>query len=316
MKVLVTGGAGYIGNELIYRLIKNPQIDNIIVYDNLCRRNYNLFLDDRINREKLDFINADLLDTRRLSEALTGVNVVYHLAGMAVSSFSKENEHLFDQINHWGTSELVYYSEKNKINKFIYLSTDAVYGYSNKPIEKTTWVKPASLYAKSMLKGEKEVEQLKSNMETYIIRCSNVYGYSPSVRFESLINRFMFEINFMGRIRITGKDSQVRSFIHIDKVAQVLANLILEKENVNPGTYNLVEKNMSVAEITETLKEIYPYMEIVRCGNKDTGPYQRILKPDLLINQLMMDPQLSLKHELENFRNQFKFHSKPVAEYN
>ena len=75
MKVLVTGGAGYIGTELVSLLIANPVVDNVIVYDNLSRPNFNMFLGLRLQKHhKLTFVKGELLDSRALKKILKGVS--------------------------------------------------------------------------------------------------------------------------------------------------------------------------------------------------------------------------------------------------
>ena len=81
MKVFVTGGAGYIGTELVSLLLANPQVEKVVVYDNLSRLNYNLFMGQRLpGSERLSFIKGELLDSRALRKVLKGIDVVYHLA--------------------------------------------------------------------------------------------------------------------------------------------------------------------------------------------------------------------------------------------
>jgi UDP-glucose 4-epimerase len=311
MNVLITGGAGYIGNELILKLTVNPQVRKIIVYDNLSRRNYNLFLDKRIDREKLQFVNGDLLDSRRIRKEMDGIYAVYHLAGMNTSPITKENTHLFEQINQWGTSELVHSLKGSQVKKFIYMSSDAVYGFSDHPITTESPLQPVTLFAKSKLKGEKIVEPLMNIMETIIVRSATVYGYSPGVRFESLINRFMFEVNFIGRIRISGNGNQVRSFIHVEQAANFLDNLITANPALESGIYNLAGKNISVADIASTLKEIYPFMD-VSFSDEDQPVKNRVLASDQRISHLITLPPQSLKDELESFKNQFSFSPEPA----
>ncbi len=80
MNILITGGAGYIGNELVFELLKDPAVEEIIIYDNLSRKNFNLFLDTRNEPRKVRFIHGELLDSRKLRQILQGIDVVYHLA--------------------------------------------------------------------------------------------------------------------------------------------------------------------------------------------------------------------------------------------
>ena len=77
MRILVTGGAGYIGNELVYRLSAEPGVQEILVYDNLCKGNYNLFTGLRkVPGNNVRFIQADVLDSRSLKSCMQGMDVV------------------------------------------------------------------------------------------------------------------------------------------------------------------------------------------------------------------------------------------------
>jgi UDP-glucose 4-epimerase len=80
MNILITGGAGYVGTELAHVLDAHDAIDQILIYDNLSRGNYNLFMEGNFTSGKISFIQGDILDQRSLSKALRGVDLVYHLA--------------------------------------------------------------------------------------------------------------------------------------------------------------------------------------------------------------------------------------------
>ena len=131
MNVLITGGAGYVGTELVLKLAENTEVSKIVVYDNLSRENYNLFINSskRIAKDKIQFEFGDLLDSRKIRKVLTDIDVVYHLAARVSTPFSNADNHLFEQVNHWGTAELVYAVEEIKtVKQFIYLSSCSVYG--------------------------------------------------------------------------------------------------------------------------------------------------------------------------------------------
>jgi len=308
MNVFVAGGAGYIGNELIVSLLKNKTIDNIVVYDNLSRKNYNLFLDQRIQTDKLRFIHGDIMDGHKLAEVLKNIDVVYHLAGAIPDTTTQEKPYLFEQVNQWGTAELVRMAKNARVKKFIFLSSDAVYGFSDSPIDFNSVPDPRSLYAVSKYQGERYVLNLDGVMDYYVLRCANIYGYSPSVRFEPLINRFMFEVNYLGRVQINGNGAQKRSFIHVDHVVNILGNILNRKENFDSGIYNLADKILTVKEISDIVKDIYPFADM--SFSMREKPYRnRIVRPDLRINDLRSLHSISLKEELESFSEQYSFSS-------
>lgn len=306
MKVLITGGAGYIGNELTYVLLNDTNIEQIIIYDNLSRKNYNLFLDSQYPKGKVKFVNGELLDSRTLRQVVDQVDVVYHLAAKVTTPFSSEAPHLFEQVNHWGTAELVYAIEKSNVKRVIYLSSTSVYGASDELVDIDTTPNPKTFYGSSKLRGGQHVKRLFKKMPAFITRCGNVYGYSPSARFDAVINRFMFEANFIGKIQITGNGDQYRAFIHIDKVVNVLHNLLYS--NTSSGIYNLVDKNLSINQISQMVKEIYPKLEMIFI-NQQLALRQLKVKKDERLKDLMTLSSRSLKEELISFKEKFAFSS-------
>ncbi len=307
MKILITGGAGYVGNELVFELLKDDSVEEIIVYDNLSRQNYNLFLDTRTKQTKLSFIYGELLDSRKLRQVLQNIDVVYHLAAKVSTPLATENSHLYEQINHWGTAELVYAVEDSpSVKKFVYLSTTSVYGASEHNIDIQTPPDPKTFYGSSKLRGEGHVERLCGKMQAWIIRSGNVYGYSPSVRFDAVINRFMFDANFRGQIQITGNGKQKRAFVHVDKLAHMLANII----HIEPasGIYNFSEHNLSIEHIANIIQQIYPSLDMIFV-NQHLVMRELKVMPDERLTSLLNLPEISFKDELENFREQFSFSS-------
>lgn len=306
MRILITGGAGYIGNELVFELLKDASIEEILVYDNLSRRNYNLFLDSRYEPRKIKFIMGDLLDSRNLRKVLQNVDVVYHLAAKVSTPLASEHSHLFEQVNHWGTAELVYAAEESPVKKFVYLSTTSVYGASEEITSIDTSPDPRTFYGSSKLRGEAHVERLFGKINAWVIRCGNVYGYSPSLRFDAVVNRFMFEANFIGRIQVTGNGKQQRSFIHIDKVVNVLSNLL--HSGLSAGVYNLSEHNVSIEYIAGLIKEIYPGLDIIFV-NQHLVMREIKVEPDLRLMKLLTVNPVTMKQELIKLKDKFSFSS-------
>ena len=305
MKVLITGGAGYIGTELTYKLCQRDDVEKILVYDNLSRGNYNLFIGkSKLVSDKIEFIDGDLLDTYKLRKAVASVDVVYHLAAKATTPFADQNAHMFEQVNHWGTAELVYAIEESDVSKLIYVSSVSVYGASDEEVDVDSPINPKTFYGISKMRGEEHVQRLFNKIQTYILRCGNVYGYSKSMRFDAVINKFMFDANFKGRIQIRGNGNQHRSFIHIDKVSSALSNLL--DGDVLSSRYDLVDKVLSVNDIADAMHEIYPEMEMLFV-NQHLNLKEMKVKPNKVINELIDVPDRSLKDELEEFKQSFSF---------
>lgn len=306
MKVLITGGAGYIGTELIKQLSKNPEVEAITIYDNLSRDNYALFTGHKYqDHQNITFVNGELLDSRKLKKALAGIDVVYHLAAKVTTPFANTDPHFFEQVNHWGTAELVYAVEESSVKHFIYSSSIGIYGSSQQEIDEDTEPNPRTFYAISKLRGEEHISRLMNKMKTHIIRCGNVFGYSRSMRFDSVINRFVFESNFSKRISIHGDGKQRRAFAHIDYITDVFNRLLSSK--APSGIYNLVERNLSVLDIVDVLKEINPELEFLFINQHLKLRNIQVNSQLRLSEYLDLSSKSSFKDEVEAFHDRFSF---------
>lgn len=307
MKVLITGGAGYIGTRLIKNLSSNKEVEKIVVYDNLMRGNYNLFLGDKfINPFAIEFVKGDLLDSRSLKKAMEGIDVVIHLAAKVTSPFANVNLHFYEQINNWGTAELTYAIEESDVKKVIYLSSMGVYGFDDEPIKDDHNLNPSSYYAISKQRGEEHIQRLSKERNPIVLRCGNIYGYSRSMRFDAVINKFVFECNFNGRLQINGNGNQQRAFIHVNSIANILEEVI--KNDVPTGNYNVAERNLSVLDIVDVLKELKPELEFLFV-NQNTELQQQMVDMDQKLMQYV-DYGKDLpdfKSEMIEFLNSFSY---------
>lgn len=304
MKILITGGAGYLGAALVHLLEADDEVEQIIIYDNMSRGNYNLFLHNRLKNKKVIFIQADILDSRQLHQSLKNIDVVYHLASKVSTPFANIDAHSYEQVNHWGTAELISAVEQSNVSQFIFLSSASVYGTSDEMINEQTTPNPKSYYGISKLRAEDHVKRLFNKINTLIIRCSNVYGYSTALRFDAVINKFMFDANFFNRIFINGNGNQYRAFINIEYASETLKNLRHSK--LSSGIYNLTGNNFEIAFIAETLKEIYPKLEFLFI-NQHIQMQQLKIETENILNKLQKTETPSLKSQLIKFKNQFTF---------
>ena len=259
MKIMITGGAGYIGTELVYRLAGEPGVSEVLVYDNLCKGNYNLFTGLRkVPGNNVRFVQGDILDSRNLKQHMSGVDIVFHLAAKVETPYADQNAHDFEQTNHWGTAEVVYAAEELKIRRLIYLSSQSVYGEgevtgSDHPRN------PSSFYSISKMRGEDHVLRLMEKLPVQLIRCAHVYGYSKNLRIESEINRMMFDAHFNNRIAIHGAPEHELSYISLYRTVEMLAQIALNE--LPSDVYNLSHRKLSAIDMIEALSVFYPELE-------------------------------------------------------
>ena len=137
------------------------------------------------------------------------------------------------------------------------------------------------------------------------MRCGNVYGYSKSMRFDAVINKFIFEANFNRLITIQGDGKQSRTFIHIEMVAKALNNLLTA--DLPSDVYNIVDKNLKVIDILDVLKELMPDLEFIFINQ-----HLRLHELNVKVNPLITDTlqirnSRTLKEDMTEFLKKFSF---------
>lgn len=305
MKVLITGGAGYIGSELVYKLAKNKAVKEIVIYDNLHRGSFNFFIGVRkIEHSNVKFVKGDILDGRKLRKVLEGVDVVYHLAANVTTPFADQNPHFFEQVNHWGTAELVYAVEKSNVSKFIYVSSVSVYGSQSGMVTLDTPLNPRTFYGISKKRGEEHVSRLFDKIPTYIARSGNVFGYSKGLRIDAVINKFMFDAQYDSKITIHGDGNQSRAFIEIGRLVSYLDAML--NSTLVSGHFNLVDKNLSVLDVVDTMRELYPGLEMIFV-NQHLKMREIQVERDVNTTKLVKMEGRSLIDELDDFKRMFTF---------
>ncbi len=305
MKILITGGAGYIGSALTLLLQEIDEIKKIIIYDNLKRKNYSLFTCNK-KLSKVEFINADILDRKKLTNAVQRVDKVIHLAAKVLTPFSDSEIHAFDQVNNWGTAHLVDILDNNP-KDIIFLSSASVYGVSsnNHVLNEHSGIKPSSFYGTSKVDAEKHIKRLENSCNYYILRCANVYGYSPAWRMDAVVNKFMFEANFKKQLIIYGDGTQHRPFIYLKTLLKVIQKILING-STKKGTYNLVEHNLSINDVKDVVQKIIPDTEIIYI-NKENKLKGLQLEPSHKLFEELDIKETNFEKELIQFKDRFSF---------
>ena len=306
-RILITGGAGYIGTALVDALGRHGQPLEIVVYDNLSRGSRNFFIGSRIpDHLSVEFIQADILDTRRLAAAVEGCDAVVHLAARVTTPFANDDPHLYEQVNHWGSAELSYILERSDhVKHLVVASSTSVYGGGGGSVSvHTDPPRPQTWYGTSKLRGEQMLSRLVDDLErVHILRCGNVYGYNRAIRFDAVINRFTFEAHHFGRVSIHGDGEQGRAFIHIDHLADVLSRL-LTGDDLPSGIYDLIDRNLSIMEIAEGLRALIPDLEMLHI-EQDMPRHNLLVRPDPRILDRAYFQQRPFHEELVALRARF-----------
>lgn len=229
MKILVTGGAGFIGRHLVKKLQEKGH--TVTIYDN--------FSNSKKEGLSAKVIEGDIKDPADVQRAMKDIEVVFHLA--AISNSRDKDEDAIYNTNFMG-SKNVFEAAKAAGVKVIFTSSAAVYG-DTKLAKETDECKPINQYGKSKLRAERIVPE-----DAFTVRLFNVYGPDGS----SVINKFCKVIPKYEDVMVNGHGTQTRDFIYIDDVV----NALLMGLDMS-GVYNIgTGKETSLLQLIDTIHEM------------------------------------------------------------
>lgn len=237
--ILVTGGAGFIGSNLVKYFVNEDF--RVRIVDNLSTGKL-ANIKDLIQKGLVDFINGDIRDFNVLKSALKNINVVIHLAAMTSIPFSFKYPEKTYSVNVLGTWRLLDACAKAKIQKVIFISSCAIYGEPHYlPVSEDLPPKPISPYAESKYFGEKMCSDFyrKRDLNVVVLRLFNVYGPSQVVNeYSGVINKFIERIEQRKPLIIFGDGLQARDFVNVIDVIKAISQSIL-KEGVEGMIFNI-----------------------------------------------------------------------------
>ena len=251
MKILVTGGAGFIGSHIAEYLVQRG--DDVTVLDNLItgsKENLTKISD------KINFVNGDIRDHKLLEKLVSDTTGVFHEAALASvqDSFNMKDEYFDVNVN--GT-ENIFKLAKEYGFKVVYASSSSVYGNPKKiPINEDDDRKPINPYAETKLDGEVLAKKY-SEMGVRVIglRYFNVFGPRQSKEYAGVIKLFLEKIRQKIPPEINGDGLQTRDFVHIDDV--VMANILAMDSNIKHEFFNVGTGNtISILDLANVIINI------------------------------------------------------------
>jgi len=288
MKILVTGGAGYIGSVLVRLLLNKGH--RVRVIDSLKFGGESLF--DVSQHSNFEFIKGDLRIESDLKKALIDIDGIAHLAAIvgdpACSKFSDEA----NETNWTASVNLFELAENMGIKKFVFASTCSNYGKMKDPnsfVDEKSELRPVSLYAKLKVKFEKFLieENKNSNICATALRFSTVYGFSPRIRFDLTVNEFTRNSIIDGFQEIWGPQFN-RAYCHVDDLARAVIAVLESKDiNIKSNVYNVgdTSENYSKQMIMEEIQKQLPLTK-VNYVEKNEDPRDYRVNCDKIKNEL------------------------------
>ena len=233
MKILVTGGAGFIGSHIVEYLVQRG--DDVTILDNLSTgKMQNL---SRINND-INFVNGDIRDYKLLEKLTKDSDGVFHEAALVSVPHSFKMQDEYFDVNTNGTENILKLAKEYGF-KVVYASSSSVYGNQKQmPIKESDNRNPANPYAQTKLKAELLAEKY-SEMGVRVIglRYFNVYGRRQSKEYAGVIKLFLGRIQQKKAPKINGDGLQTRDFVYVEDV--VKANILAMDSNVKHQFFNV-----------------------------------------------------------------------------
>jgi len=265
MKVLVTGGAGYIGSVLVRQLLNKGY--KVRAFDSLKFGGDALY--DVMLNPDFEFMKGDVRNADDVAKALKGIDAIAHLAAIVGDPACKKFSDEANETNWNGSVSFFEAAEKAGIKRFVFASTCSNYGKMPDPdsfVVETSQLNPVSLYAELKVKFEKYLleEKKDSKICSTALRFSTVYGFSPRIRFDLTVNEFTRNATINGEQEIWGAQFW-RPYCHVDDLARSVI-LVLEspEEKVRANVFNVgnTSENYNKGMIIEEVCKVVPNVKV------------------------------------------------------
>lgn len=264
-RMLVIGGAGYIGSALLPKLLKRGYHVRLL----------DLFLFGKepianvVGHPNLEIVHADFRNIDKIVESMRGMDEVIHLGAIVGDPACSLDQELTVEVNLMATRMIAEVAKGSGISRFYFASTCSVYGACDYILDERSGVNPISLYARSKLASEKILMNMASDsFSPVILRFGTVYGLSGRTRFDLIINLLTAKAVREGKITVFG-GGQWRPFLHVDDVGLAVLNAteaptsLIHGQIFNVGSN---EQNYQLMDIAYLIQKTAPKAEVVDMG--------------------------------------------------
>ena len=255
MKIAVTGGYGFIGSNLVERLVSKKF--DVVVIDDLSTG-----VVSNLGNSNFEFLNLSIADLDKCQQALSGCEVIVHLAARGSVPRSLKNPMATHEINSTGTLNILEIARKNG-SHVIYSSSSSVYGANDAiPKNEKMWLAPKTPYAASKLSAESYVQSYAYSYDVPVtnLRFFNVYGpkQRPNHQYAAVIPKWIWKASNGQEIDIYGDGTQTRDFTYVGTVVDILEQAIINKVFTKSAVNVAFGNNISLLEVIDELKNYFP----------------------------------------------------------
>jgi nucleoside-diphosphate-sugar epimerase len=309
-KVLITGGAGYIGTTLTELLLNNNY--EVDVVDNLMYNQLSLL--NFCNNKNFNFFNHDVTDFDFLKKIIKNYDILIPLAAIVGAPACDANKEIATKINFEQIKVIV--DNLNSSQKLIMPNTNSQYGSSDKIITESSPFNPLSHYAKTKCDAE---NYILKNGNGICLRLATVFGASQRMRTDLLVNDFVYKSIVDGYL-VLFESNFKRNYIHVRDISETFLFCIQNYEKMNNDVFNvgLSEANFSKLELANKIKEYIPNLVIKEDDFKNDFDKRNYIvsneklesygwKPKYTVNdgikELITAYKMIIKYNNKNFTN-------------
>jgi UDP-glucose 4-epimerase len=303
VRYIVTGGAGFIGSNIVKKLVARG--DDVTVIDNL-----NTGKEENLKSviDKITFLKDSILNRELLEKQSQNIDGIFHQAALASvqDSFSKLDE--YHNVNVNGTENILKLAKKNDF-RVVYASSSSVYGSPERiPIKESDKKNPINPYAETKLKKEQlAIKYSEMGVKVIGLRYFNVFGKGQSKEYAGVLKLFLERIRDKLPPKINGDGTQFRDFVYVEDVAD--ANIMSMDSDINHGFYNVgTNTSITILDLAKTIikssgLDIQPIF-----GPALKGDVQRtIANIDLIKEEIGWEPTILLEKWIEEIISMNKF---------
>jgi nucleoside-diphosphate-sugar epimerase len=260
MKILVTGGAGYVGSVLVPKLLARGHQVRVLDIGYFGIGHLRLF------RPTVELVRDDLRHVvskpELLRELLNGCDAVIHLAAISNDPSAELNPELTEEVNLTSTVRLAEAAREKRL-RFLFSSSCSVYGQAPGEVDEDGSVDPLTVYAVSKVKAERRLAELADrNWKPLTLRNGTLFGYSTRMRFDLVVNIFSLYSALNNQIQVFGGGQHWRPFLHVGDCARAFVYFV-ERDEPGDLCCNIAHQNLRVVDVAEIMKEVNPRLSVV-----------------------------------------------------
>jgi nucleoside-diphosphate-sugar epimerase len=272
-RVLVIGGAGYIGSLLVDCLLEKGY--RVRVLDSL------LYGDEPLRTVKdhpdFELMVGDCRNIQDVVKAVRGIESVIHLAAIVGDPACEQNQELALETNYSATRMLIEIAKGHGVRRLLFASSCSVYGATDVEVDEDAAVRPISLYGQTKVDSEKALLEARSeDFHPTILRFATVFGLSYRPRFDLVVNLLTAKAKQEGAITIYN-GQQWRPFIHVRDLAEATVRVLETPAALVSGQiFNVGDKrlNHTLTQVADIVREVFPNVRVEQVENADHRNYR------------------------------------------